>query len=1381
MNSTQAAESSADPKLLAGYPAVKNIAPNSATLVFRTNKTGTIYWAISAVADGSVSEADLMEPPVYGGNVLQSGTINATSANTDFTAAVTGLTKDGSYYVTAMLVDGRDNHSPIKVTSFSTPDDTVPAFNQGYPYMSRITTENSQVTVSTNKSCLLYYALLPKGSTAPTPAEFKANAISGNLGYGTIDTVKNVTQPFQVNSTRLKELTDYTLYLWLTDYSGAKSSAVISLDFTTPDEQPPVIVSADPAPVSENSAQLTFSLNEAGTLYWAVVPEGMTPESLFEGIDEDDWKPANVADNISDPNDRRLQIKTENGAGNAILKGSQAVRAGYTNAIAQVRNLDTATYGSSFTMYIVAKDAAGNYSKVQKLTIRVKDTTPPTVTLQFDPENESNPKQPSVTATAQLVFSEKVKGSGKSDDFETLYNEVTKYENDPINQANALNAWGAAVARYITLYYGPVNNNGSAADDRRPVEPAAKECEYINGEIVYGAKGADGHVADNGWLVNYCAAKLTTDRDNHMIIEFPAYDETSGTGALKLTSGTQYHFTVSDVVDLSEEANMLKPNPTRVGLDFTTQVAQVELNDGVGDIWTISKAKDKDGKEIKFTSNPDNEPTRIDARFWANPIDVGSMDEDILWDMLIWSNTTMTFTLYSRPVDNEGKATGDGTWTLEGKEISVRANEGKVDTHTFVSLCRKIRNLDEPNFGILRNMKPMEYAIHVDKLDGDNANFKTWNNQSVNLRVSVVADTRKGLRDLSIYSYKDQYDSMIAPSMGGTANGTVMPIGVPNFYNYPLRFSDTSAPSIQTDYPKLIINEDNGDTTVRIDVRLNNPGTLYYMIFPLESLVGANNVTINTKEVALTEDVIKDVVKGYSAVAGINKAADGNAKAEIKEMPLMSGDPRLGAGTASVGLAISEPTMDNLLKNDLPDTILGNGDSRNTKVYASRNTSQYIDLTDKLTPNTVYAVCLMTQGISDVFSPDVKCFRFVTMEPIRPTIDVQVMNGTDTYITVSKNTNLSYFLVLNDQESSVFREPFTNRADMTKWYSTSNAGKWDVEDANDIKTGECSVTLNGLRYYFTYLDAEGKPKDIRNMTVIDAMATRCLRGSGNGVYVGTVFDVFAKNESKDAIEPIIRGSAVGSGGYGAQDKYCGTSQENKIDFSSIDPGSYTFISVGKSAQGGSGAAFRAYYSVVKSGNDHPVVNGAPVTTPAGQGWDTKTGTYTGQITLNFNEKLYALYGTGYKARYEVDNCLMGATDHTMALAPITVTGNEKQYVALGWLANATTDNVTEGITVGNLGDKHATKTVIDTQIVLKLNSLSYEPASDVDKGREYELFFKAGLCNFGSKGAEDPLSVKVYLVRTLKPGAATGSTDINDYNYTPKLEVTSSKWNGLSN
>ena len=38
----------------------------------------------------------------------------------------------------------------------------------------------------TNKSCQLYYALLPKGSATPRAEDFKSNAITGNLGYGSI-------------------------------------------------------------------------------------------------------------------------------------------------------------------------------------------------------------------------------------------------------------------------------------------------------------------------------------------------------------------------------------------------------------------------------------------------------------------------------------------------------------------------------------------------------------------------------------------------------------------------------------------------------------------------------------------------------------------------------------------------------------------------------------------------------------------------------------------------------------------------------------------------------------------------------------------------------------------------------------------------------------------------------------------------------------------------------------------------------------------------------------------------------------------------------------------------------------------------------------------
>ena len=1239
MNSTQAAESSADPRLLAGYPAVKNIAPNSATLVFRTNKTGTIYWAISAVADGSVSEADLMEPPVYGGNVLQSGTISATSANTDFTAAVTGLTKDGSYYVTAMLVDGRDQHSPIKVTSFSTPDDTVPAFNQGYPYMSRITTENSQVTVSTNKSCLLYYALLPKGSTAPTPAEFKANAITGNLGYGTIDTVKNVTQPFQVNSTRLKELTDYTLYLWLTDYDGAKSSAVISLDFTTPDEQPPVIVEATPAPVSENSAQLTFSLNEAGTLYWAVVPEGRTPESLFEGIDEEDWKPANVADNIADPNDRRLQIKTENGAGNAILKGSQAVRAGYTNAIAQVRNLDTATYGSSFTMYIVAKDAAGNYSKVQKLTIRVKDTTPPTVTLQFDPENESNPKQPSVTATAQLVFSERVRGSSQADNFETLYNEVTKYENDPINKASAMNAWAAAVSKYIKLYYGPVgNNNGSAADDRRPVEPVATECRYdeTNRTFVYGARGTGSEVVDNGWLINYCEARLTTDRDNHMIIEFPAYDETSGTGALKLTSGTQYHFTVSDVVDLSEESNMLKPNPTRQGLDFTTQAAQVLLTRH--DEPKIEKA-DQMG-----SGDPDkNDPARIDFNFWMRPQDVEQSDESLYWDMLIWFDANVSFTLYSRPIDADGTPLGNGEWHLEGNM--------SVGKDSFQSLKANIpQKVTDPTYDKVNTMlsgdpakERKEYAVHIDRLEG-NPDKTGWNFEKVTMRVSVVAGDRTQVRQVLNGGYQDSYDNALANGLSSIE--TLSPFTISQ------EFTDRGQPEIK-DTPTISIQDDGAKVTLQMTKR----GSLYYLAIPLSRL-NINGVEQDAKE--LTETIIKDVNSYFCPLTFLKKETD-TAKPQLVTVPLMEGDPdkAIYQDTTVTPRPLDEMEVE---KPDHTDFTrggeLGNGIIRDkTPTSASETSYLTIDLSKRLKANTTYLLCLLPCGVSAVPNDEsrVWAYRFTThMEDI-PTL--QLLGGRNPTIEaqVDETAYIDYFLVPYDTEKD--KAPLGNKfrdlvADKN-WYDTT----YRPQD----------TTINKA-----------------NMTVLEAMADYRYDGT---TFIGTAFDLYAQEELKSPYVQYVR-SMSSSGGNNDGVLAC---EQGKQPVSGLTMNfgeaigarrdDYVVVAMARRNENSDHYAFCAWYKVHKQATNPPMIQSAYVSNFKSEtDKTTNITTLSGTLTLQFNGSLYYYKGSNDYLPY--DNCRPGVhaadkleTDGHYPLG-VTVSGEGSVLEFVG-AADATTATHTD--------------------------------------------------------------------------------------------------------
>ena len=77
----------------------------------------------------------------------------------------------GSYYLSAILVDDLGNRSPVKVTAFSTPDNTVPAFGQGYPYMSFVGKANeydnavtAQVAVMATKTCRMYYAVLPAGA-----------------------------------------------------------------------------------------------------------------------------------------------------------------------------------------------------------------------------------------------------------------------------------------------------------------------------------------------------------------------------------------------------------------------------------------------------------------------------------------------------------------------------------------------------------------------------------------------------------------------------------------------------------------------------------------------------------------------------------------------------------------------------------------------------------------------------------------------------------------------------------------------------------------------------------------------------------------------------------------------------------------------------------------------------------------------------------------------------------------------------------------------------------------------------------------------------------------------------------------------------------------
>ncbi len=385
MDTKAGEESSSDPRLLSGYPEAKDIAPTSISALFSGNKKGTVYWAVTPSANGPIREAEtLIKPPTYGPTITKQGSVKLAESEKETSAKVTGLTTDGTYYLSAVLVDDRNQESDIKYISFTTPDNTVPNFTTGYPYLSLVTNTDAQVTAMTTKSCQLYYALLPKNAAAPKDKDFLAAGITGNLGYGWVYMTKNVPETFYVNDVILEELVDYDLYMWLTDMEGGLSSAVKKLSFKTMDKTPPQFVN-DLRVTSEKptSIGLTGAINEAGTVYWAIVKAGTEYPKL----------PANQGGTNDDGTTTEVDLASDY-AKMQVFHGLNAFKSGRQAAQANKDFTFTITglaAQTAYDIYYVAVDSAGNYSeRVQKLTANTQDSIAPTV-------RQSSPGSPTTT------------------------------------------------------------------------------------------------------------------------------------------------------------------------------------------------------------------------------------------------------------------------------------------------------------------------------------------------------------------------------------------------------------------------------------------------------------------------------------------------------------------------------------------------------------------------------------------------------------------------------------------------------------------------------------------------------------------------------------------------------------------------------------------------------------------------------------------------------------------------------------------------------------------------------------------------------------------------------------------------------------------------
>ena len=1208
MNSTQGAESSADPKLLAGYPAVRKIAPQSAELVFRVNKPGTIYWAVSAVADGSVSEADLLEPPVYGNKVLASGKISATAANTDYTAAVNRLTSGGSYYVTAMLVDGRDQHSPIKVTSFSTPDNSVPAFATGYPVMTLRTTEIAQATVMTTKSCLLYYALLPAGAKAPTEQEFKSAAIPGNLGYGSQSVTKNVTIPINVNNQPLEEKTNYVVYFWLVDHDGAQKSRVVALPFTTLDETPPIVTDAKQlfsnTTPGVDSIQVEYTIDEPADFVWAIVTEGQHMNHQFLDWKEDNLEPGNADRSTlafeSPVEEQAAKVQLASGAG-ARLSGTYSGNSPLTIRDAKLLFQNAKT--SSFVLYYMADDNAtntGNLSEqIKALRVRTLDTTPPDASLRFNSDGAMVDKDPQSDADVHIVFTEQVKGTQTKDKdiFLNLYQDVLNAEKELENAENtdaaneatakinsARNAMAKALDTYIELHQAaapPTTNKVTVLGENDTPPTEGSWIDWRKAEIAM--------VDDGSGSLEIILPGVKTSEDGSV--------DRSGAG-IQLEGGVAYYFRFRDIYDLAYPAgnSLVRTGKDPYYLPFTTSFANVQLTMTPDRRPPVMKeAKDKADKTL-FTNNstvdnrvpsenvdtslyPDaakNDPARIDRSFRVQPMFAPeSVGLNVYYEILIWADTDMEITLYSKPYGDDTAA-----WTREGS-TTFRNTDEEPGGYVYRSLFYDIHN-GRP-YEELRKLaeKDMEYVIHVDRLHQGNSftsDYAAWNG-TVNLKVSVVA----GWSDYDL-NRLTQIGEKYQETFNRLVPATLRSIGTPSDFPMEITFVDSKVPEITN------ISIVDSDTAPVITLFMKPGGAVNYLIFPLTELQhnkgGAYELI--PSGVQITEAMIQGTaadynIVSYNAPTSLRTAANSGAEAAIKDITPIRGASPVG------GTPMSTPDADQVRLG--MDNVQGVIKGSTTSV--AENEAVRIEPKD-LEPNTVYILLAATRGATGKsFSETPVAYRFTTSMPSRPVI---TLDGSSTDVTaiVDRTSTLRARLLVQTQieslTDSIFAEKLKDKLD-------PNAGALPSEYAD-----------------YTILKA-----------LYESVSSKYSQPGNNGRYP-SVFDVYADQSTKQAVQDVVESggtmgnTSVGSwGGEGFLVTVPGTSGTADITFDTKGlhvNTDYVCVAMARSATTGA-YAFRAIYPLQVLDNKPPSVDAS-----GGFSVNDKGQLNEGTIMVSFDQTLW---------------------------------------------------------------------------------------------------------------------------------------------------------------
>lgn len=1229
MNAVQAQESSADPRLLAGYPKVRNIAATSATSVFAGNKAGTVYWAVSPTVDGSIDEEELITPTQGNTHITANGNLPLTASNTEVTSAINRLAADSNYYISAVMTDARGRHSPVKVASFTTPDTTVPAFAAGYPRImlndytyerdpagnadhpyklldgERVPDFRAQVGVMASKSCQLYYVLYPAGSTQPSAQQFRTGALGEFIKSGVEDVTKN--QIWTNDFTGLKELTSYDLYLWLCDADGSRSSNVQKLTFTTVDGRAPRF--QYDTPVVEGNPPATSiptraNLSENATVHWVVVKQGVdyikrrnfaqenapvdmasAVTQFLGGIKEAAQQNDNLYNKLNS-----LKIQIETGSGSGVVSSGQANVTANRNTTVNLTGLAAET---AYDVYMVATDPAGNISDIAIVeNVRTLDTTPPTVVQRFSRPDDTASSSVYADTDIELIFSENIKRFPETSLKDANGNDV-RDANGEIVIETLLNLKDdpAALSKFLSSIIFLYNESGDTPSDR------VKSREEL------------GESAD--WTIDFRKAEVSQDPDTGAVtVKLPSHS-TAGVadGAINLRSGSTYHFTLNNIQDLATTPNRLRGMPLTLD-SFRTIAAQVLLREDV------SSAEITSYKVGNDTHDTQNSPIEVDMAFSLRPVSV-NVEDNVLWDMILWSDSSVEFDLYTRELNLNTRTDSSKTtpWTLVEPKGYIHENKGKDDnpeanssiiirTGSGESIGRSLythfmQKGQERIHDTLFTNKIYEYAIHFTKVgdveEGVDGFGRAGWNQDITFHIDVLTGTTtQSFRNLTGLATSSGVTE--ASYQRGLREGLI-PIQTTNsntnYFSMFKSFSVSVAPNFIGGYPVFSPQ----DTAVSIRVMTDRPGTVYYVVAPFTDPDLTDNE--NKAGVPTVPPTPLDGNKKVTYGLDNNNNVTAYYTAGDKTHPIPT-QGQSEAGTRQPGdeFQVREPSRTAVALN--PN--FGNDRVKTGSLAVSGNGYQIINVTG-LDPDTSYFAyfVLQSQG-QPQYSPNPMLYQFWTEAAFRPNLSVR-----------SQTSVVTVTHIDNDKELSAV-------ADYAIYEMTSlmQTILWDKFDSPDV------LGNNDTAFHKVYNKSSSYRKD--NYRVYQAIQQVMSDGE-------SLFDKYASSDFKRAVANLAGGApssirhSLGSievpeGGDRSFDTALGTPPiKAGSNYYILIAGRYKNIT----ATDGNSIAFRGASPLFIADNETPKldqITGSITITYAANG----NATVAGNVDLQFNKELYYNFG-----------------------------------------------------------------------------------------------------------------------------------------------------------